>query len=56
MKLLTEHEADCYTEASKIEFTHTVEHAIVYIGKSKTGVKYVLLMDGRGLAVLSEAT
>ncbi len=55
MRQLTETEADQYTDASEIEFIHAIEHcASVHIGRNAQGVRFVLLMDNAGRAVVAE--
>lgn len=55
MRQLTEHEADLYTDAGHVEFIHVVQHlASVHIGRNANGVQFVLLMDLKGHAVVTE--
>lgn len=56
MRQLTEDEADHYIDTSEIEFIHTVQpHASIQIGRNAQGVKFVLLMDTSGHAVVTES-
>lgn len=56
MLQLTEDEANHYIDSSEIEFIHAIQHcASMYVGRNAQGVKFVLLMDTSGHAVVTEA-
>lgn len=55
MKTLTTQETADFLEAATIETSHDAGHAIVHVGISETGSRFVLLNDMRGISVVSES-
>lgn len=55
MQQLSLAQAADYLEAATIEHCHDAGHAITHIGKSASGVRFVLVNDAYGATALTEA-
>ena len=55
MQFLTLAETADFLETASIEQTHEAGHAIIHVGVSEAGSRFVLINDYLGQTVLSEA-
>jgi len=55
MKVLSLEEAADYLEGGRIEITLREGRAFINVGRSATGVRFVLVADDKGEAALTEA-